>query len=67
LFVKNFKMPTLVTGGELDYRVPYAEDLSMFTWLQRIHVPSRLVIFPEEGHWIGKPQNQKLWWGGVQG
>jgi dipeptidyl aminopeptidase/acylaminoacyl peptidase len=67
LFVKNFKTPTLVTGGELDYRVPYTEDLSMFTSLQRMNVPSRLVIFPDEGHWVQKPQNQKLWWGEVQG
>jgi dipeptidyl aminopeptidase/acylaminoacyl peptidase len=67
LYVKNFKTPTLVTGGELDYRVPYTEDLSMFTSLQRMNVPSRLVIFPDEGHWIGKPQNQRLWWGEVQG
>ena len=64
---KNFKTPTLVTGGELDYRVPYTEDLSMFTSLQRMNVPSRLVMFPDEGHWIGKPQNQRLWWGEVQG
>jgi dipeptidyl aminopeptidase/acylaminoacyl peptidase len=67
LFVKNFRTPTLVTGGELDYRVPYTEDLSMFTSLQRMNVPSRLVVFPDEGHWIAKPQNQKLWWGEVQG
>ena len=67
LYVKNFKTPTLVTGGELDYRVPYTEDLSMFTSLQRMNVPSRLVMFPDEGHWIAKPQNQRLWWGEVQG
>ncbi len=67
LFVKNFKTPTLVTGGELDYRVPYTEDLSMFTSLQRMNVPSRLIIFPDEGHWIAKPQNQRLWWSEVQG
>ncbi|HEX7020967.1 MAG TPA: S9 family peptidase [Gemmatimonadaceae bacterium] len=67
LYVKNFKTPTLVTGGELDFRVPYTEDLSMFTALQRMNVPSRLVIFPDEGHWIGKPQNQRLWWNEVQG
>src|SRR6185437_13049678 len=67
LFVKNFKTPTLVTGGELDFRVPYTEDLAMFTALQRMNVPSRLVIFPDEGHWIGKPQNQRLWWSEVQG
>ncbi|HXT15759.1 MAG TPA: S9 family peptidase [Gemmatimonadaceae bacterium] len=66
LYVKNFKTPTLVTGGELDYRVPYTEDLSMFTALQRMHVPSRLVIFPDEGHWVLKPQNQRLWWNGEQ-
>jgi dipeptidyl aminopeptidase/acylaminoacyl peptidase len=67
LYVKNFKTPTLVTGGELDYRVPYTEDLSMFTALQRMNVPSRLVMFPDEGHWILKPQNQRLWWSEVQG
>jgi dipeptidyl aminopeptidase/acylaminoacyl peptidase len=67
LYVKNFKTPTLVTGGELDYRVPYTEHLSMFTALQRMNVPSRLVMFPDEGHWILKPQNQRLWWQEVQG
>jgi dipeptidyl aminopeptidase/acylaminoacyl peptidase len=67
LYVKNFKTPTLVTGGELDYRVPYTEHISMFTALQRMNVPSRLVIFPDEGHWILKPQNQRLWWAEVQG
>jgi len=39
----------------------------MFTSLQRMNVQSRLVMFPDEGHWIGKPQNQRLWWGEVQG
>ena len=67
LYVQNFKTPTLVTTGELDYRVPYTEALSMFTALQRRGVPSRLVAFPDEGHWILKPQNQRLWWGEVQG
>jgi dipeptidyl aminopeptidase/acylaminoacyl peptidase len=66
LYVKNFKTPMLVTGGELDFRVPYTEDLSMFTALQRQNVPSRLVIFPDEGHWVLKPQNQRLWWNEVQ-
>jgi len=67
LFAKNFKTPTLVTAGELDYRVPYTEDLSFFSALQRQNVPSRLVVFPDEGHWVQKPQNQKLWWSEVQG
>ena len=67
LFAKNFKTPTLVTAGELDYRVPYTEDLSFFSALQRQGVQSRLVVFPDEGHWVQKPQNQKLWWSEVQG
>jgi dipeptidyl aminopeptidase/acylaminoacyl peptidase len=67
LYAAKFKTPTLVLNGELDFRVPYTEGLSMFTSLQRQGVPSRLVVFPDEGHWIGKPQNQRLWWGEVQG
>lgn len=67
LYAKHFRTPTLVIHGELDYRVPYSEGLSMFTALQRQGVPSRLVLFPDEGHWITKPQNQQLWWGQVQG
>lgn len=67
LFAKNFRAPTLVTQGELDFRVPSTESMQLFTALQRNNVPSRLVMFPDEGHWIGKPQNQRLWWGEVQG
>jgi len=63
LFAANFHTPQLVVVGELDYRVPYTEGLSLFTALQRQGVPSRLIDFPDEGHWIGKPQNQRLWWG----
>ncbi len=62
LFAGNFHTPHLVVVGELDYRVPYTEGLSLFTALQRQGVPSRLIDFPHEGHWIGKPQNQRLWW-----
>lgn len=61
MFVRNFRTPTLVTAGELDYRVPYTESLQLFTALQRMGVESRLLIFPDEGHWILKPQNSKLW------
>jgi len=67
LYASHFHTPALVLHGELDYRVPYAEGLSMFTALQRQGVPSRLVVFPDEGHWIGKPLNQKLWYAEVQG
>ncbi len=67
LFAKNFKTPTLVFHGELDYRVPYTEGLSLFTALQRQGVPSRMVVFPDEGHWILKPQNSQLWWQEMHG
>lgn len=67
LFAGSFRTPHLVIHGQLDYRVPYIEGVSLFTALQRRGVPSRLIIFPDEGHWIGKPQNQRLWWGEVLG
>lgn len=60
-FVKNFATPTLVVHGELDYRVPLDQGLQLFTALQRRGVPSRLLLFPDEGHWVLKPQNSKLW------
>jgi dipeptidyl aminopeptidase/acylaminoacyl peptidase len=62
LHAKNFKTPTLVIHGELDYRVPIGEGLQLFTTLQRRGVPSRLLYFPDEGHWILKPQNSELWY-----
>jgi dipeptidyl aminopeptidase/acylaminoacyl peptidase len=65
LFVKNFSTPTLVTHGELDYRVPIGEGLQLFTALQKMGVESRLVVFPDEGHWILKPQNSEFWYGQV--
>jgi dipeptidyl aminopeptidase/acylaminoacyl peptidase len=61
-FVKNFKTPTLVIHGALDFRVPDAQGIGMFTALQRRGVPSRLVWFPDEGHWILKPANRVVWW-----
>ncbi|MBI3569318.1 MAG: S9 family peptidase [Gemmatimonadetes bacterium] len=62
LFVQHFKTPTLIIGGELDYRIPYSEGVSLFTALQRQGVASRLLVFPDEGHWVLKPQNSQLWW-----
>ena len=61
-YAKAFKTPTLVTHGEIDYRVPVGEGLQLFTTLQRQGVPSRLLVFPDEGHWINKPQNSALWY-----
>jgi dipeptidyl aminopeptidase/acylaminoacyl peptidase len=67
MFVKNFKTPMLVIHGELDYRVPVTEGLQLFTALQRMNVDSRLLYFPDEGHWILKPQNSELWYNNVIG
>jgi dipeptidyl aminopeptidase/acylaminoacyl peptidase len=58
----KFKTPTMVIDGERDYRIPYTQGLQFFTALQRQDVPSKLVIFPDEGHWILKPQNSELWY-----
>lgn len=59
----KFKTPTLVIAGELDFRVPYTQSLEFFSALQRQSVPSKLVVFPDEGHWILKPQNSEFWYG----
>jgi dipeptidyl aminopeptidase/acylaminoacyl peptidase len=59
----NFRTPTLVVHGELDFRVPVGEGLQMFTALQRQGVPSKLVYFPDEGHWIQKPKNNVFYYG----
>jgi len=61
-FVKDFKTPTLVFHGELDYRVPVDQGLQLFTSLQMQKVPSKIVLFPDEGHWVLKPQNSVLWY-----
>ena len=67
LHARNFKTPTLVTHGELDYRVPIGEGFQLFTYLQKQNVPSKLLYFPDEGHWILKPQNSALWYNTVLG
>jgi dipeptidyl aminopeptidase/acylaminoacyl peptidase len=64
-YVKNFKTPTLVTHGELDYRVPVGQGEELFTALQVLKIPSKLVQFPDEGHWILKPQNSQFWYSTV--
>ena len=61
-FCEHFKTPTLVIHGALDYRVPDTQGMGMFTALRRRGVPSRFVYFPDEGHWIAKPQNRVVWW-----
>ena len=59
---KNFKTPTLVIHGQLDYRLDVSEGLQLFTTLQTMGVPSKMLYFPDEGHWVLKPQNAQLWW-----
>ena len=61
-YVQNFKTPTLVVQGELDFRVPVEQGLGMFTALQRRGIESRLLYFPDEGHWVLKPRNSQLWY-----
>jgi len=61
-FVKEFQTPTLVIHGELDFRIPYSQALELYTALQMRRVPSELLIFPDEGHWVLKPQNSALWY-----
>ena len=62
LAAKNFKTPTLVVHGQLDYRLDVSEGFQLFTTLQRQNVPSKMLYFPDEGHWVLKPQNSQLWY-----
>jgi dipeptidyl aminopeptidase/acylaminoacyl peptidase len=61
-FVKRMKTPTLVMHGLLDYRVPDGQALAYYNTLKGKGVPARLVLFPDENHWILKPQNSRLWY-----
>jgi len=58
----QFKTPTLVVHGQLDYRLDVSEGFQLFTTLQRLKVPSKMLYFPDEGHWVLKPQNSQLWY-----
>ncbi len=60
-FAKNFKTPTLVIHGQLDFRLDVSQGFELFTTLQRLNVPSEMLYFPDEGHWVLKPQNSRLW------
>jgi dipeptidyl aminopeptidase/acylaminoacyl peptidase len=62
LFAASFKTPTLVVHGQLDYRLDVSEGFQLFTTLQRLGVPSKMLYFPDEGHWVLKPQNSQLWY-----
>jgi dipeptidyl aminopeptidase/acylaminoacyl peptidase len=62
LFADKFKTPMLVVHGQLDYRLDVSEGFQLFTTLQRLKIPSKMLYFPDEGHWVLKPQNSRLWY-----
>ena len=59
--VRNWTTPILVTQGEQDFRIPYTQSIGAFTAAQRRGIPSRYLYFPDENHWILKPQNSVQW------
>lgn len=61
-YVKNFKTPCLVITGEQDFRVPYTQSLEFFTDLQEMHVPSRLIVFENDGHWPNTVKSMPLYY-----
>jgi dipeptidyl aminopeptidase/acylaminoacyl peptidase len=61
IYAAKFKTPNLIIHNELDFRVPIGEGQALFTTLQRQGIPSKLLSFPDEGHWVLKPQNSELW------
>jgi dipeptidyl aminopeptidase/acylaminoacyl peptidase len=61
-YAANFKTPTLVVHGQLDYRLDVSQGFDLFTTLQTLKVPSKMLYFPDEGHWVLKPQNSRLWY-----
>ena len=60
--VTKWKTPMLVVTGEKDFRIPYTQGLAAFTALQRRGVPSKLLVFPDENHWVLKPRNSLQWY-----
>jgi dipeptidyl aminopeptidase/acylaminoacyl peptidase len=61
-YAKHFKTPTLVVHSQLDYRLDVSEGFQLFDTLQLLKVPSKMLYFPDEGHWVLKPQNSQLWY-----
>jgi dipeptidyl aminopeptidase/acylaminoacyl peptidase len=58
-YADKWKTPALITQGEQDFRVPINESITTFKLLQRNKVPARLLVFPDEGHWILKGENNR--------
>ena len=66
-FVDKWQTPQLVITSEKDFRIPYTQGLAAFTALQRRNIPSKLLIFPDENHWVLKPKNSLQWYQNVLG
>jgi dipeptidyl aminopeptidase/acylaminoacyl peptidase len=66
-YVTAWKTPQLVITSENDFRIPYTQGIAAFTALQRRNIPSRLLIFPDENHWVLKPKNSVQWYDEVFG
>ncbi len=66
-YVDKWRTPMLVITGEKDFRIPYTQGIAAFTALQRRGIPSRLLVFPNENHWVLKPKNSRQWYGEVIG
>jgi dipeptidyl aminopeptidase/acylaminoacyl peptidase len=62
LSAASFKTPILVVHGQFDYRLDVSEGFQLFTTVQRLKIPSKMLYFPDEGHWVLKPQNSRLWY-----
>jgi dipeptidyl aminopeptidase/acylaminoacyl peptidase len=64
-FVRNWKTPILIVHSQLDYRVDLSEGYQAFTAAKVLGVPAKFLYFPDEGHWVTRPRNRRLWWGTV--
>lgn len=61
-FAANFKTPIMLSVGENDFRVPLNQTLENWSVLQRLRIPSRLLVWPDENHWILKGENSRYWY-----
>ena len=66
-FVSKWQTPMLIVHGEQDFRIPYSQGIGAFTALQRRGIESKLLVFPDENHWVLKPNNSVLWYHTVLG
>ncbi len=61
-YAQNWDTPILIITGELDYRVPYTQSLEAFTAARAQNIPAKLIVYPEENHWVLKPQEKLFWY-----